>query len=215
MRTPFFTLVFLSIFSRLSAQEAAPSDIHNEIGLNFTSFLDEAIDFGGGNTTLDPYLFTYKNINGLGRGFRMGAGFKFNRSKGDPTGNFFDEDAKSSTSNMDLRFGSERQHKISNRWLYYYGFDGLMGFNIANITSDGAKIKTSSAYGGLGPVIGVQFMLSDRIGLLTEASFYLRQSFSEEETSFDSPFEPDDKLKTNSTNLNFQVPTNIYLFFRF
>jgi hypothetical protein len=192
-----------------------PSQTHDEIGINFTSFLDEAIDFGGENTTLNPYLFTYKRLNESGDGFRLGAGFSLSRSKGDLSGNFFIKDAKTATSAIDLRMGSEQQRRISNRWVYYYGFDGLIGFSTTSIKTNDTKIENSRLYGGLGPVLGAQFMLTDRVGLFTEASFYLVQSFDHEKTDFSNNFQDDEKNDSNSTSLNFQVPTNIYLFFKF
>ncbi|MCF8246185.1 MAG: hypothetical protein K9J37_06920 [Saprospiraceae bacterium] len=195
--------------------ENSNSDFHDEIGINFTRFLDEAIDFGGNETTLSPYLFTYKRLNQSGDGFRMGAGFDFSRSKGDISGNFFDDEAKSASSSLDLRIGNEHQRKITDRWSYYYGFDGLIGYSVLDVKSSNAKITNSSMYGGIGPVMGAQFMFNERVGLFTEASFYLVQSFLNEKIEFTSSFEEDEKSKSNATNLSFQIPTNIYLFFKF
>ncbi len=232
MKTRFFTLLMFASSFQLLGQSTQPKDTgviaqiveelnniptesQDEIGINFTRFLDEAIDFGGENTTLNPYLFTYKRLNESGDGFRLGAGFDISRSKGDLSGNFFIDDAKTVASAIDLRMGSEHQRRISNRWVYYYGFDGLIGFSTSSIKSNDTKIENSRLYGGLGPVLGAQFMLSDRVGLFTEASFYLVQSFDHEKTDFTNSFQEDEKNDSNSTSLNFQVPTNIYLFFKF
>lgn len=207
-------LCFLFIAFQTLAQTDDQTSYHSEIGINFTRFLDEAIDFGGSDTEVNPYLFTYKRINESGKGFRFGAGFSASRTKGEQDlGNFFDEEVKFSNSSIDMRLGSEQQRSLSKRWLYYYGFDGLIGFNHNTIKNSDAKIINQNFRAGLGPVLGAQFMISEKVGLFTEASFYLIQSFGSEKTDVD--FEEEENDKFNSTALNFQIPTNIYLFFRF
>ena len=182
--------------------KSPPSESHDEIGINFTRFLDEAIDFGGENTSLSPYLFTYRHLNETGDGFRLGAGFNFSRSKGDLSGNFFIDDATTVTSALDLRMGSEHQRRISERWVYYYGFDGLVGFSATNIKGGDTKIENSRLFAAFALQAGAQFMLSERVGLFTEASFYLVQSFTNEKTSFTGPFQEDEKNESNSTSLS-------------
>ena len=219
MKTVFSLFLTAFSLSSLFSQEAANPPINKEIGLNFTRFLDEAIDFGGSSTLLNPYLLTYKKLDATGKGLRLGAGFSFSRSKGnDGSGNFFTDDASSFFTSGDLRFGSEQQRKISGKWMFYYGFDGLFRFNYSDLTTSSdfggeVKIKTMNYGAGLGPVLGAQFMISERVGLSTEASFYLVQSFRNETTKFDGG-SSDDKQKSNSTRLDFSVPTNIFIFFR-
>lgn len=237
MKSHLFTLLLLFFSIQIFAQDGQPdgkkhedsgaiaqivdyysdtlASFHDEVGLNFTRFLDEALDFGGSKTVLNPYLFTYRRVTQKGDGFRLGVGLDFGRSKGNITSNSFDDNAKSSSSTFDIRLGSEHQRRLSRRWVYYYGFDGLLGYSALNIKSSNAKITNSNMYGGFGPVIGAQLMLTDRVGIFTEASFYLIQSFLNEKTDFTSGFEDDEKNKSNSTNLSFKIPTNIYLFFRF
>ncbi len=215
MKKHIFSLFLLCIGFKVYAQDEPAYDFHDEVGLNFTRFIDEAIDLSGESTLLSPYLFSYKRLNEKGDGFRLGTGLNFSRSKGDLTGNFFDDDVKSVNSAFDLRMGKENQQQISERWMYYYGFDVLFGFSNLKVEFDGTKINNENIYGGVGPVLGAQFMISERVGLFTEASFYLTQNFTEERTNFNNGFEPDQNEKANSTNLNFVVPTNIYLFFKF
>ncbi|MBI1224857.1 MAG: hypothetical protein GC192_06435 [Bacteroidetes bacterium] len=200
---------------QLALEENPEAAFHDEIGINFTRFLDEALDFGGNKTVLSPYLFTYNRLNQDGNGFRFGIGLDISRSKGDITGNFFDDDAKSASSDIDIRLGNMHDRRLSDHWNYYYGFDMVMGYNALNVKSSNAKITNQGMYAGLGPVIGAKLMLTERVGIFTEASFYLVQSFLNEKVDFTNNFETDEKTKSNATNLNFKVPTNIYLFFKF
>jgi hypothetical protein len=217
MKLTLLSLYAVLLSSPLLAQDvdSAGHNFHDEIGLNFTRFLDEAIDFGGENTLLSPYLFTYQRLSERGNGFRLGAGLNLSRSKGDLTGNFFDDDAKFFQFGLDLRLGNQHVRPISRRWNYYYGFDGLLGFSTLNISTNDSEITNQTLYGGLGPVMGAQFMLTGRLGLFTEASFYLVQSFVSEKSKFDSTLEEDQNEEANATRLGFQVPTNLYLFFKF
>ncbi len=220
MKTVFSFFLSLVFCASLAAQAEAAAKFTREYGLNFTTFLDEAIDFGGGNTFLTPYWFTYKKLDEAGKGLRLGAGVGFNRRKDkeDPSGQSNSE-ATSSFSSFNLRIGSEKQFRLSGKWMCYYGFDGIAGFRYENIKSEGSNgtvtVKDMTTSLGGGPVMGAEFMISERVGLSTEASLYLSHTFFSEKTEFDSSFEEDEKKTTNLTGLNFSLPTNLYLFFRF
>lgn len=221
MKTVFSYFLIVFLIPNLMAQEDAGTSHTKEIGVNFSRFLDEAIDFGGTQTILDPYVFTLKKLDNTGKGFRLGAGFNFNRSKGDDgSGNFFTDDPASGFFSLDIRLGSEKQRKLSKSWVCYYGFDWVLEFDYSELRTrsdfNGENVKiVDTAFGfGLGPALGGQFMISERVGIAAEASFYLVQNFQKEKTKFDNSLSTDEERKFNSTRLNFNVPANVYIFFR-
>jgi hypothetical protein len=201
----------------------APRIFTPELGVNFTFFLDEAIDFGGnGGTGLSPYVLTYKNLDESGIGFRMGIGGSISqRNIKDNIGADSEEGVSETGFSVSTRLGKEWHKPLTKRLSWYYGFDGLIGVGISHAKtkdeSEGITTVSSSfrLSGGGGPVVGFEWMLSDNIGIFTEGSLYLTDSYRKSKVTFDGTDEDDEKSTSNFLGLDFTLPSNIYLFVRF
>jgi hypothetical protein len=222
MKTVFSLLLLHFLSANLIAQEEAAKTHSPELGVNFTFFLDEALDFGGGNTSLNPYFITYKKLDESGIGLRMGAGVSISQQNNkEELGSTTKADVSQTSSSFNFRFGKEWQHKLTNRLMYYYGFDGLVGFGQSHSKSranDGDVTTKSNSYRGTlggGPVVGLQFMITDRIGLYTEGALYLANTYRRSKVKFEGTSDEEEKEISNSLGLNLDLPSNIYLFIRF
>ena len=221
MKTVFSMLLLLAFCTNhLVAQEAATKATQPELGVNFTRFLDEAIDFGGGNTSLSPYLVTFKKLDETGTGLRMGAGISFDTEKNkEKDGSTTTVDGSFFNSNINFRIGKEWQRSLSEKWSWYYGLDAISAVGYRNVKSkqnDNEK-TTNSVQGGLGggPVVGLQFMFNKRIGIYTEGSIYFGAAYTHLKNTFGDTGQEDEKETNFRTGLDFNLPSNIYLFIRF
>jgi hypothetical protein len=226
MKTVFSLLLPLVFCTHLIAQDEdpdAPRILTPELGVNFTFFLDEVLDFGGdGGTQLNPYLLTYKNLDEAGTGFRMGVGGNFTqRNSKEEAGPSNDEKVSETGFGLSMRLGKEWHKPLTKRLSWYYGFDGLLGIGVSRTKSEDASedittVSTLNRFsGGGGPIVGFEWMITDKIGLFTEGSLYLSNSFRKDKVTFEGTEQDDENFTSNLLGVNFGLPSNIYLFVRF
>jgi hypothetical protein len=184
-------LICIFFISCLSAQEktAEIPAFKYELGLNATGLLTNLL--GNSNQIdLGTYLISYKRLRG-NKAFRLGTTVNVSFRK-DNTGSF---DTKLNSQNFQLRMGEETRHDISKKCQYYFGFDGLIGYRLEE-----SKGTTNSSFItqkdvnfslGLGPVVGIQFAVYERLLIGTEGSLYAVYnknsiSFNNSQSSFNS-----------------------------
>jgi len=211
------TFLFFLPFALIGQNDINTSPKIKEVGFNATTIFNNFLNFSDDDVVLLPYHFSYKSIKENGQAFRLGAGLRLNVSDGDSfSTDFFSDDLKTTNALIDLRMGYEKQRKITDRWMFYSGFDFILGLDHFKFESeeDDFTSKQRSFRYGFGPVMGIQFMFSERVGLFTESTLYLirRDTKSETDSSFSSN---DDERKSSSNDLSFVLPSNIYFFFRF
>ncbi len=191
---------------------ASKIDFQHELGLNVTNLLTDLL---GNNNRTDPglYLLSYKKVNG-NKALRMGATINFS-VKDQNTLSF---NTRLANQNFQLRIGRETRQSISTRFQYYYGFDGIAGFqqeqSIANVNS-GSIVQTDQiiTIGG-GPVLGFQFVLYDRLLIGTEGSFYAAYNTNSTDfKSFGSLTIPSRSSK--GLNLQTNLPKFLFLIVKF
>jgi hypothetical protein len=230
MKNLVLTLLLTSIYFIGFSQEQAPK---NEFGLNATGFVANYFNLGGVSSNT-PYLIDYKRKLVPGLYLRSGLDFGFrNNNTSQQNGNRF----YSSTKRVNLRIGVEKRKPLGAKFEWHYGLDAIGGLNFTESTShqqffsQTGIVSVKSISGnesssiGLGPVAGLRWNVSPRISLWTEARSY----FIYNELKILSRWEdvPDDLFNQNpglfdtksrtdyNANLNFFVPLDLYVSFKF
>jgi hypothetical protein len=176
-------LFILFLTHILSAQDDAPrteKKIKHELGLNVTNLITDLL---GNNNRSDPgtYLISYKRLSG-NSAFRLGLNVNFSIDQ--QRFNGFDNNL--TNQNLQIRLGKEWRHDIVKRLQYYFGVDGLAGYQSEQsaATVNGSTIiqKNGVVQVGVGPVLGFQFAIYDKLLIGTEGSLYA--TFNRSSTDF-------------------------------
>ena len=198
------------------AQEAEKTFNRNEIGLNATTFIANFLSLSSDSPNPGHYLLNYRLYSTPTKAFRVG--FNLNVANQNEKIDFNTDQAVNSQL-LNLRIGWERQVHIKQRWGIMYGFDVLFNYDNRTINttqfSDFVKSSTRMMTSGIGPYLGVQFNINDRIGLFTESTFYFTYNQERSEDVF-SNF-PNESIsdKVNSFAFNSTFPTAIFFFVKF
>lgn len=153
--TVLLLLMFLATPSLFAQEIEEPAkQMNQELGVNATALLTNFLSFNSDLVDPGAYVLTYKRINERGRGFRLGFGVSLNSIEGE-------------NSFINFRLGYERQTVITSKWLFYWGIDLVA--NVGNFNDPTTEISKGV---GLGPVIGIQYRINEKIGFSTESSFY-------------------------------------------
>jgi hypothetical protein len=211
------------------------------LGVQANQLIRQLLNFSSSNTVIDnPYLIAYSvNSKKNGFGFSSGLGFSVNEiSDGDQTNK-----RTTKINNVSFRLGFEKKSNLGKKWYVSWGID-LTHDNLKNETSNtqspdlsnpGIKFisntinKTTSW--GFGPRFTLNFRISDRIILGTEANYYYKSGTNSSESSTSSTFLQFDpitginKLTTQTnkspentsdfTKFQFAIPTVLYLIVKF
>ncbi|NNC93974.1 MAG: hypothetical protein HKN92_00320 [Chitinophagales bacterium] len=193
------------------AGEEISDDKKHEISLNATTFIKDFLTFNNSTVSLlNPYLLNYKYYFGKSA-IRTGIGFDFSSSK---TSDINDFELKSRIHSIDYRIGMEWKNRLANRWMLFYGFDVIYNRNKSTvITDNGFDVTTDLEMSngiGTGPVLGIMFLISERIRIYAESSIYYIHADTKDETLFESFPEFDIKNTGSSDDLNLNLPTSVF-----
>ena len=190
--------------------------VFHEIGIGtsiITQFLKTDEDAGDQN----PYFLTYKLVyNNFA--LRLGFGGKL-----DETESFIDGTTDKLTvknSNLDWRVGLEYRMPIGKRWLSTFGADyvakNTYDERISNSGFDKVVISDNETGSGGGLAIGVQYSLTPRLMLGTEAAFYYLNIERKKTTTFETlpQFDTDPEINNNRVTQSL-LPSSIYIIFHF
>ena len=181
-----------------------------EFGLNISQL---AIQFLPGDNQVvffQPYLFTYKSRQKNDLFFRSGYGFNYEGNSEKPSTGA----PRSNSYNLSVhvRLGFEKQYLVSPRWLLTYGLDFPFDFNYLDTEAlsqfQDVRLKSSQLSGGLGPVIGFHYKLSDKVKIGTESTLYLQAYTRSSSTTVDGAEIEQNERQGLRTNLN--GPVSIY-----
>ncbi len=188
--------IFLLFSSSLFAQNIEPlvttkKPFQIQAGVNVISFVRQFLNFSGNNSngTTSPYSINVKVFKQIANqdaliGIRLGSGYVSTFST------YENQTTTGSTliETLDFRAGLEYQKTITKRWVGYVGLDYIFqnGTNkyVTNIINLGSPIintttdNTSVVMNGGGLVFGMQFYVTKRIALATEATYYYSDSWS-------------------------------------
>ncbi len=189
----------------------------HELGINSNALFDRLARFQQDSSARNPYLMTYRVSRGhWGIGLSGGGTYQKNRAaqKG-----FADSesDIKWST---DLRLGVHYRNELGRGFWGLFGFDAVAqrsreeqlidsGFDVVQ------RLSQSESIGG-GPTIGLQWWMTKRLALGTEAGFYWVYGTNETARIFKNFPELDDSINQDeTTNLKTLLPASIFLVFKF
>jgi hypothetical protein len=210
------------------------------LGVQANQLIKQILNFSNSNPAIDnPYLLTYSvNSKRTGVGFSSGIGYSINEfSDGDQT-------SKRTTkiSNLSFRIGFEKKSNLGKKWFTSWGID-LVHESSKNETSvsqsqlNSPDIKFSSnstnksSLWGLGPRFTLNFRITEKIILGTEATYYYKSGTNTTQastTSTQQEFDPQTgqlrlvtrttntpETSTDFTNFRFAIPTVLYLIVKF
>ncbi len=227
-----FSLTSLGVFSQTDSTKQRNTTRY--LGIQANQLIRQIFNFSNSNTPIDnPYLITYSvNSKKTGVGFNAGLGFSVNEfSDGDPSNK-----RETKINNLSFRLGAEKKSMIGKRWMVSWGFD-IVHDNLKNETSNiqnndptnpairfvSTTTNTTSSW-GLGPRFTLNFQITSRILLGTEANYYYRSGSTKGTASTSNTFFNGTGLTTNSSNtesssdftkFQFNLPAVIYVILKF
>jgi len=131
---------------------------HKEIGLNFTQFVSQFVPFNIKNVKDGPIGYSYKYYNNHNTALRFGFGANISSLE-----NF-------ENTHFALRLGFEKRKHLTGKFYYTKGWDILAILGSFNLPS---KSFGPGGALGLGPVIGVEYHITDKIIFTTESMLFL------------------------------------------
>ena len=194
----------------LKAQDTSVyfSNRRTEIGLNITGVLANFLNAEGSNLPVDPYLFNLKVVRK--NTFRLGLNSKVSKFS-DFNDGFNQRTVREQI--FQVRAGVERRIAVHPRLLVHWGGDVLAEVQKSRVESSGgfgqATLRNNATGGGLGPVLGLQFALTRRITISTEAAMYFMARQVRERQDFD--FGPSVDRSRTEYVFNPYVPSSLYL----
>lgn len=169
-------ILMLIVPAMLTAQSETTT-FKNEFGTDVIGLVQEILNFNNtqfGAPYAPIYHLTYKR-HFEKMSLRVGVGG--NISADEVTDNAINEIIKNSRSLFNYRIGVEKSMNLSKRWNFYYGVDfkhlidnGRTDYSAQN---GGWRIGSDrkSSRLGLSPLFGIEFRITDRVALQTEANF--------------------------------------------
>jgi len=228
----------LTCYSQSDSTKARRSNTY--LGVQANQLIRQIFNFSNANLVIDnPYLLAYSvNSKRTGVGFSAGLGYNINEvADGSPSNK-----RETKINNFSLRAGVEKKSLIGKKWMVSWGLD-IIHDNLKNETKniqntdpsnpairfESTTTNTTSAW-GFGPRFTLNFSITSRILLGTEASYYYKSGSTEvaaSNTNTFLQFDPNtggNKLTTLVTNtesssdfarFQFIVPAVIYLTIKF
>lgn len=207
MKNTLLVLSMVVLALNTHAQEQQEFQKH-QFSINATSFTKNFLSFNSNSAPEQPYQFMYRYMKENGTALRVQMGLNFFKS----TVKEDDDVSEISFSNTSLAVGLEKRNAISNRWLYYFGVQGLFDYELQLIENSSGSLQSSSKdvsyHVGLGGVVGVQFNINNRISLGTEGGLPIMYTNS---TSTNTSDNDTDKSTGEFVTLAPTLPNSLYL----
>jgi hypothetical protein len=190
--------------------------IFHEIGIG-TSIITQFLKTEESAINQNPYFLTYK-LAFENFAVRAGLGGKL-----DETESFIDGTTDKLTvkkSNVDWRVGMEYRMPIGEKWLGTFGADYVakktFDERVSNSGFDKVVISDNQVGSGGGLAIGVQYALTPKLMLGTEAAFYYLNVERKQTTTFEnlSQFNTDPEINDSRITQSL-LPSSIYIIFHF
>ena len=181
--------------------EATGAFLKTEVGLNFSQFVNNFINFGNDENPiqLNESLLFLKFGNGEGY-FRTGLSMAYDQIE--------DGFQKTTTQLWGFKFGYEKKMRIGNRWAWSIGGDAVTTWDRSKTESTDAifgnfSFEDNTSNYGIEGLAGIQWFITDRIALSTES--YLLFTYNERVIKQDSSED-----KTDGFSANLIPPTSLY-----
>jgi hypothetical protein len=225
MKLLHFYFIFLSFFvvGKIFAQEESEKrqrpmpPITHQIGLNSSFLVNKVFKSLDDSLNANPYMLTYRF--GLGHyGLRMGAGAASKYSLVQEDG--YADSKLFTKKSLDLRVGFDYDKSLGKRFRANFALDFLTKRSVQKEVIDSGfdvieKVNQKVAFGA-GPSIGLSYWFSDKIGIYTEASFYMLYGNTDNGRIFKNFPELNDQLFHEKTeDLVTILPSSIFIVFKF
>lgn len=221
MKTKIITTLLLGLLIvtnvSFAQEDESLEKVHqNELSLNIRQIVNVFWGFPAPPVITDPYMLQYRQYIGEMGAIRIGAGVQMNNLE-------TQIDTITQThkfSALDFRAGWQFNEEAGKRFLFYYGAD--LFFASANneqkyhVNSYGwIYTENSSKDIGIAPLIGLQFYLTPRVSLGTEANFRIASVKSSTKNTYELRPENDREVETTGISTAFWPPSSLYLNVRF
>jgi hypothetical protein len=187
------------------------------IGLQANQLVKQLLNLGGSTSAINnPYLITYSvNSNTSGVGLNLSVGYTMDESlsvSGDGSSQL-----QTTLKEFFFRIGIEKKKQIGKRWVLAAGGDLVVDTESNRIesTSNGggsAQVNINEEKSnalGTGVRVALNFHISDKVLLGTEATYYLK--FVSVENSSQFPFGTPQKETKDLTRFQLSVPAVLFL----
>lgn len=215
----FYVSIFLFFVSFLVRGQKAiiPIDdfypYKNEIGINFTNVLGNVLSLNPENAS-SPYGLTYRRHRGK-ISFRSAVNINITNTSEDDFSNGLFINRTLNIIKSDFRVGLEKHLVLHKKVLFSYGIDilGSIGndkseiqdFNLGGTTF----VSNENTYGGgLGPVLRLEYKISDRIFISSESSLYGFVSKTKATLTING--RPDEETKSSDSSLILVLPQSLF-----
>jgi hypothetical protein len=243
LKTPLILLTCIVIglppvYSQIDSSSQRKSSHY--IGVQANQLIRQLVNFGGSgtNTINNPYLFVW-SVNNKKTGWGMNTGLGLNLNE------FTDGDANSkrttNISDLNIRLGFEKKTNFGKRWVTSWGFD-VVHQNSSNSTvttstpvpsnpniKNVVDTESSTSGWGFGPRLTLNFSITPKLILGTEATYYYRSGSTSQKSTitnttvvFDSQGRQIFNTTTNTTDnssdfksFQFNLPVALFLLFKF
>ncbi len=187
------------------------------VGIQANQLIKQLLNLGGSTTAVNnPYLITYNvNSNATGGGLNLSLGYVLDAT----TGGDFQSQVNTEIQEFFFRIGVEKKTYIGRRWLLSAGGDVIIE-NKKNRTetlfsgTDTPSVDEdkSNAY-GTGVRVGLNFHITEKILLGTEANYYLK--FITNTNTQIQPFGSPQKQTVDQKKFQLNVPAVLFLVVKF
>jgi hypothetical protein len=208
--------VAVSITINSKEEAKKKKKIFHEVGIG-TSIITQFLKTDEEAINQNPYFLTYKLVL-KNFALRLGFGGKLDESESFINGT--SDKLTLKKSNFDWRAGLEYRVPIGKKWLGTFGADfvakNTFDERISNSGFDRVVMIDNEVGAGGGVAIGVQYSLTPKLMLGTEAAFYYLKIKRTQETTFETlpQFNTDPEINNNRITQNL-LPSSIYLIFHF
>ncbi len=218
------TVLFAIIFYLVSApinlfSQDSESFYKHEAGID-AFFMNRWIPFQQNIGVNAPYFLSYRRYKDSSKYRRIGLSFSISGQLED-----FDSDLSNSSAvvSFNTRIGNGRCREIYNNIELHFGTDFLPEFSVRVVETEdlspdemtgGSSTSIRLGFGG-GPFVGVQYNFNDRIGIYTEAAFYVKMNGNRSSQSFNDPGSENFTDLSFNFNTSFLLPGAIVLYFKF
>ena len=214
-------ILFFGLLALTSNAQTAKIDTFKKaIGIDAT-FINNFLPFDNTIGERGDYLLHY---------IKYKEGNRFTRQAFDIDifGQFNDNETEADVNdarfNIDYKISSGKRKEVFKSGYLHYGTELLLNYILDqrtntdnNDTSGESKNRRldQTIEALFGPFLGLQYKISPRISIYTEAGFYLMGSYTVDK--FKSDFDPDSNFKNTSVDINeiFDLPGSIILFYHF
>lgn len=199
-----------------TAQENDPAPARRAthyVGIQANQLVKQLLNLGGSTSAVNnPYLITYSvNSNATGVGMNLSLGYVLDETSGGD----FQSQVNTEIKEFFFRIGVEKKTQLGKKWLLSAGGD-IVADNESNRTetlfsgSDTPSVEEDKINAiGSGFRVGLNFHITDKILLGTEANYYFK--FISTTNTLTQPFGTPMKHSDDKKKFQLNVPAVIFL----